>query len=379
MRFRMSKGMYRMLAAVIAVVAILGFVKFQQIRAAMAAGKSWAPPPESVTTYTAAVDHWQGTFEAVGSVEPVQGVTLSADLSGVVHRIGFQSGAPVREGQMLVELDSRQERAQLASAQARLQLAKNNWERAKKLLETQAIAQAEADQQEALFRQAEASVNEIEATIQRKMIRAPFAGIAGIRQVNVGQYVNSGDPIVPVQSRDPIYVDFAVPQQTVRAIKVGAVVTARAGENTGPALTGKVTAINPVVQEDTRNVQVQATFRNPRGEVAPGMFVTVQVNLGGEAPIVALPVTAINYAPYGNSVFIVEQLKDPQGKAYKGVRQQFVKLGSARGDQVAILDGVKPGQEVATSGVFKLRSGAAVVVNNTVTPSNNPAPKPADS
>jgi membrane fusion protein (multidrug efflux system) len=280
---------------------------------------------------------------------------------------------------MLVELDSRQERAQLASAQARLQLAKNNWERAKKLLETQAIAQAEADQQEALFRQAEASVNEIEATIQRKMIRAPFAGIAGIRQVNVGQYVNSGDPIVPVQSRDPIYVDFAVPQQTVRAIKVGAVVTARAGENTGPALTGKVTAINPVVQEDTRNVQVQATFRNPRGEVAPGMFVTVQVNLGGEAPIVALPVTAINYAPYGNSVFIVEQLKDPQGKAYKGVRQQFVKLGSARGDQVAILDGVKPGQEVATSGVFKLRSGAAVVVNNTVTPSNNPAPKPADS
>ncbi len=375
----MKKHMFQMLAVVLAIVAILGFVKFQQIQAAIAAGKSFTMPPESVTSIVATEDQWQGTLEAVGSVEPVQGVTLSADLPGVVERIAFQSGSNVAAGQALVVLDSRQERAQLASAQASLHLANSNLDRARKLLENQVIAQAEFDQTDALFRQAEAHVNEVEATIQRKTIRAPFSGVAGIREVNLGQYLNSGTPVVPLQSRNPIYINFAVPQQRVAALQKGATVRAHLDDGKVEIASGRITAINPVVDGDTRNVQVQATFQNPKGELRPGMYVTVQVVLGEAAPVVALPVTAINYAPYGNSVFIIEDVKGPDGKSYRGARQQFVKLGAARGDQVAILDGVKPGQEVATSGVFKLRTGAAVKVDNATQPANNPAPKPEDS
>lgn len=375
----MSKRMFQMLTAVLIVVAILGFVKFQQIQAAIAAGKSWSAPPESVTSVVAKQDRWEGTLEAVGTVEPVQGVTLAADLPGVVDRIAFESGRPVGAGQTLVTLDTRQERAALAAAQANLQLAKANLDRSRRLLDTQAIAQAEFDQVEALFRQAEATVAGVEATIQRKTIRAPFSGVAGIRQVNLGQYVNSGDPIVPLQSRDPIYVDFAVPQQQVGDLKTGAVVHAHGEDGERELASGRITAVNPVVDGDTRNVRVQATFRNVGGALRPGMFVTVHVVLGAAQPVVALPTTAINYAPYGNSVFIIEDMKGPDGKSYKGVRQQFVKIGPARGDQVAILDGVKAGQEIVTSGVFKLRTGASVVVNNAVTPSNSAAPKPEDS
>ena len=375
----MKKRMFQMLAAVGAIIAILGFIKFQQIQAAIDAGKSFTMPPEAVTTVVATQDQWQGTIQAVGSVEPVQGVTLSADLPGVVSRIAFQSGSNVAAGQTLVVLDSRQERAQLASAQASLALASANLDRGRKLLGNQVIAQAEFDQTEALFRQAEAHVNEIEATIQRKTIRAPFSGVAGIRQVNLGQYVNSGTPIVPLQSRNPIYVNFAVPQQSVALLHKGAAVKAHLDDGKVEIASGRITAVNPVVDSDTRNVQVQATFQNAKGELRPGMYVTVQVVLGEAAAVVALPVTAINYAPYGNSVFIVEDVKGPDGKSYRGVRQQFVKLGAARGDQVAILDGVKPGQEVVTSGVFKLRTGAAVKVDNATVPGNNPEPKPEDS
>lgn len=367
-----------MLAVVLAVVAILAFVKFQQIQAAIAQGKSFAPPPESVTSIVAQAERWEGELEAVGTVRPVQGVTLSADLPGVVERIAFESGAAVSEGQVLVVLDTRQERAQLAAAQASLQLAKANLDRSRALLERQLAAQADFDQVEAQYRQAEAQVQVVEATLARKTIRASFAGRTGIRQVNLGQYVNSGDPIVPLTSSDPVYVDFAVPQQQAPLLKAGLPVNTHVDAGTREAGVGRVTAINPVVDDDTRNVQVQATLRNPRGEMRPGMFVTVHVVLGERTPVVALPATAINYAPYGNSVFVIEDLRGPDGKTYRGVRQQFVKLGPARGDQVAVLDGIQAGWEIATSGVFKLRSGAAVVVNNAVQPSNSAAPKPED-
>jgi membrane fusion protein, multidrug efflux system len=374
----MKKRMFQMLVAVLVIVASLGFVKFQQIRAAIAAGKSFTMPPEAVTTVVAKQDRWEGRLEAVGSVSASQGVTLAADLPGVVERIAFESGSRVAAGQALVVLDTRQERAQLASAEASLQLAKANLERSRALLANQLVAQADFDQVEALYRQAEAHVHEVEASIQRKTIRAPFAGVTGIRQVNLGQYLNSGSPVVPLQSSDRVFVDFAVPQQQLGLLRVGATVDVHADDGAPELASGRITAINPVVDGDTRNVQVQATFHNARGALRPGMYVTVHVVLGAPTPVVALPVTAINYAPYGNSVFIVEDLKGPDGKTYKGVRQQFVKLGAARGDQVAITDGVKPGQEVATSGVFKLRSGAAVLVNNAVQPSNSSAPKPED-
>jgi membrane fusion protein (multidrug efflux system) len=375
----MKKRMFQMLVVVFAIIATLGFVKFQQIQTAIAAGKTWSAPPEAVTSVVAKSETWQGTLSAVGNVEPVQGVTLSADLAGVVERIEFESGSNVSQGQVLVALDTRQERAQLASAEASRALAKTSLDRSRKLLETQAIAQAEYDQADAQYRQADAHVHEIEATIQRKTIRAPFSGVAGIRQVNLGQYLTSGTPVVPLQSRDPIYVNFAVPQQQVTQLRTGAQVDAHLDEGAVQIAAGRITAVNPVIDADTRNVQVQATFHNAKGQLKPGMYVTVHVQLGESASVVALPVTAINYAPYGNSVFIIEDMKGPDGKPYRGVRQQFVKIGAARGDQVAVIDGVKPGQEVATSGVFKLRAGAAVVVNNAIQPGNNPAPKPEDS
>ncbi|NOT34850.1 MAG: efflux RND transporter periplasmic adaptor subunit [Candidatus Eisenbacteria bacterium] len=375
----MQKRMIQMLAIVVVVVAILGFIKFQQIQAAMSAGKSFQPPPETVTTVVAKSQDWQGHIEAVGAVAPAQGVTLSADLPGVVEKISFQSGARVSKGQALVLLDSRQERAQLASARAKSDLAKLSLDRGRKLFESGSIAQAELDQVEAQFKQADADADEIEATIGRKTIRAPFSGTAGIRQVNLGQYLHSGDPVVPVQSMDPIYVDFSVPQQQVASLRVGASVQAASDSGARATLTGRITAINPVVDDATRNIQVQATFSNPRGVMRSGMYVTVKVMLSARSEVIALPSSAINFAPYGNSVFIVEDVKGPDGKTYRGVRQQFVKLGTAQGDQVAVLDGVKAGEEIVTSGVFKLRTGAAVVVNNTVQPGNSPAPKPADS
>ena len=375
----MTKRMIQMLAIVFAVIATLGFVKYRQISAAMAGGKSFSPPPEAVTTVIAGRSEWATTLDAVGSVAPVQGVTLCADLPGVITHITFVSGSHVNQGQVLVSLDTRQERAQLASAEARRELARQSLDRGRKLLVQNVIAQSEFDLLSAQAKQAEAAVQEAQAAIDRKTIRAPFAGIAGIRQVNLGEYVHSGDPIVPLQSMDAVYVNFSVPQQNLTALKVGSVVHAMADGGPSSSFSGRVTAIDPVVDNSTRNVQVQATFQNWRGLLRAGMYATVQVVVGAGDALVALPTSAINYAPYGNSVFILEDMKGPDGKTYRGVRQQFVKLGRSQGDQVSVLDGVQPGQEVATSGVFKLRPGAAVMVNNKSKPSNSPLPKPEDS
>ena len=375
----MNRRMLQMLGTFVLVVAILGFVKYRQISAAIAANKSFSPPPEAVTTVVAQQVEWSNTLDAVGSIAPIQGVTLSADLPGVVAKVAFNSGAHVPEGQVLVQLDTRQEQAQLASAQAQLDLAKVNLDRAQKLFDQKAIAQSDFDLANAQYKSAEAAVGEAQASIDRKTIRAPFAGVTGIRQVNLGQYVNSGDAIVTLQAMDAVFMNFSVPQQDFRALTLGSTVDATVEGSKDSVFHGKVTAIDPVVNDATRNVSVQATFPNPRGELKPGMYATVRVVVGEGQPIVSLPSSAINYAPYGNSVFILEDMKGPDGKTYRGVRQQFVKLGRAMGDQVAILGGVKAGDEVATSGVFKLRPNAAVKVNNTVTPSDSTAPKPADS
>lgn len=375
----MKKRMIIMLASMTVFIAAVGLVKFLQIRAAIAQGASWQPPPEAVTTVGAVTEQWPATRRAIGSATAVQGVTVSADLPGVVARISFESGRPVRAGEVLVELDSSQERAQLTAAEAERDLARITLDRVEELRGKGVTSPADVDQALAGFRQAEARVGEIRATIQRKSIRAPFSGSLGIRQVNLGQYLNAGDPVVPLQSLDPIYVDFAVPQQEVGNLELGAPVRLTVEGMAEAGLTGRITAVNSVVDEATRNVQVQATFENPDGILRPGMFVEVQVTLGAGEPLVALPASAISYAPYGDSVFIVEEMKGPDGRPYQGVRQQFVKLGPARGDQIAILDGVAPGARVVSSGAFKLRSGAAVLVNNAVQPSNSPAPHPEDS
>jgi membrane fusion protein (multidrug efflux system) len=337
------------------------------------------PPPESVTTIVATEEEWPSTFTAIGTVTAVQGVMVSADLPGVVDRIAFQSGRTVQKGDVLVELDTRQEQAQLAAAQAQLELARLNFERMQGLIESDAVSRAEYDAASAAYKQAEARILEIRATIERKTIRAPFTGVLGIRQVNLGQYLTGGDPVVPLQSLDPIYVNFGVPQQEVSHVRIGRRVRIRAEDLGGLEFNGRVTAIDSVADATTRNVQIQATLPNPGGRLRPGMFVQSEVTLGAPRYVIALPASAISYAPYGDSVFIVTDMKGEDGQTYRGVRQQIVKLGGARGDQVAVLSGINPGDEVVTSGVFKLRNGAPVQINNSVQPSNSRTPRPADS
>ncbi|HXD16594.1 MAG TPA: efflux RND transporter periplasmic adaptor subunit [Vicinamibacterales bacterium] len=375
----MAKRMFVMLTVTLVFVAGLGFVKFKQIQTAIAQGAAFQPPPEAVTTVVAEQERWPSTLNAIGTVAAVRGVTVSADLAGIVEEIVFESGEPVREGQVLVVLDTRQEQAQMAAAEAQRVLARLNFNRMQELLDQQVVSKAEYDSATAASRQAEARVGEIRAAIERKTIRAPFAGILGIRQVNKGQYLAGGDPVVPLQSLHPIYVNFGVPQQVIAQVQIGRTVRVTAEHLADAALSGRISAIDSVVDPTTRNIQVQATLANPAGTLRPGMFVQTDMPLGAEQRVVALPASAISYAPYGDSVYVVADLKDDKGHGYRGVRQQFVKLGPARGDQVAVVSGVNPGDEVVTSGVFKLRNGAAVQINNSVKPGNNPAARPENS
>jgi membrane fusion protein, multidrug efflux system len=280
---------------------------------------------------------------------------------------------------VLAVLDTRQEQAQLAAAEAQRELAALNFDRMQGLLAERVISRAEFERATAEDRQMQARVGEIRAAIARKTIRAPFSGILGIRQVNLGQYLSGGDPLVTLQSLHPIRVNFGVPQQSIGQVRVGRTVRISGTEVGGAAFTGQVTAIDSLVDEATRNIQVQVTLANPRDTLRPGMFVQAEVVLGAAIRVVALPASSISYASFGDSVFIVTDVKGENGHRYRGVRQQFVKLGGARGDQVAITSGVNPGDEVVTSGVFKLRNGAAVQINNTVRPANDPAPKPENS
>lgn len=374
----MVKRMLIMLAVVALVIGSLAYFKTRQIKTAMAAG-GYAPPPEAVTTTVAKQERWPSTFKAIGSAVAIHGVTVSADLPGTVAKIFFESGKQVREGEILVQLDTKQEQAQLESAIAAQELAKIRYARTRDLLKSGVISQQEFDQATAEQRQGDAKVAEIKATIARKTIRAPFSGTLGIRQANLGQYLAAGDPIVPLQSMDPIYVNFTLPQEQASQMQVGRTVKISAND-LGKEISGRVTAVNSVVDQTTRNIEVQATVANPGGKLRPGMFVDVQTPIGAERNVISLPATAINYAPYGDSVFIVTDMKDPKdGKTFKGVRQQFVKVDGSRGDLVAVVSGVNPGEEVVTSGVFKLRPNAAVQVNNTITPPTNPSPKPEDN
>lgn len=375
----MAKRMWIMLLIVGVFIAGIGTYKFLQIRAAIAQGSSFTPPPTTVTTVVAAEEEWPSTLTAIGSVVAVHGVTVSADLSGVVREIAFESGRRVAKGQVLLRLDTAQEQAILAQAKASHDLAQLDLARAEKLLERGVISQAELDRLNAAERQAAASMSASQATIERKTVRAPFSGVLGIRQADLGQRLNEGDPIVPLQSLDPVYVNFSLPQGDVAELRVGSLVSVSTSEGGGREGVGRITAINSVIDPATRNVEVQATLPNKGELLRPGMYVDVSVDLGKSIRSIALPASAIAFAPYGNSVFVVEQQKGPKGQAYKGVSQRFVKLGRERGDRVAVVSGLKPGDEVVSSGAFKLRPGAPVAVDNTLKPANDTAPKPEDS
>jgi membrane fusion protein (multidrug efflux system) len=360
----------------------LGFFKFTQIQGFIALAKSgaFAPPPTAVSTEVAKQTSWQPTLDTIGSVVAINGVTVSTDLAGIVSQIAFESGAKVQAGDLLVHLDTSQEEAQLHQAEAQRDLAQVNLKRNTGLLASRTISQSDYDTSEATFRQMQATVDQYRALIARKTLRAAFDGIVGIRQANLGQYLKEGDPVVTLQSFDPIYVNFSLPQQDLSKLAVGQTAELHADAFQKETFTGKINAINSLVDQTTRNVQIQATLSNPDAKLRPGMFVRVSVLMNESKPVVAIPATAIHYAPYGDSIFIVSDMKDPQsGKPYKGVREQFVKVGQTRGDLVAIESGLKPGEEVATSGVFRLRNAAPIVVNNQTKPEAELRPTPSDS
>jgi membrane fusion protein (multidrug efflux system) len=374
----MAKRMILMLVAAALLVGALGYFKLRQVQAAVKSG-GFQPPPSAVTTIVAKQETWPSTLSVVGTTAPVHGVTVSADLPGTVDTITFDSGSFVHEGDVLVKLDTRQERAQLAALEAQRDLAKINYDRTQQLVNEGVISRQEYDKSTAEQKQTEANVGEIKATIQRKTIRAPFSGILGIRQVNLGQYMSAGTAIVSLQALNPIYANFNVPQQVMSQMRPGQSVKISTDGASGHAYTGRVNALESTVDESTRNVQVQATLANADNRLRPGMFVQVEVGVGAERTLFPLPASAINYAPFGDSVYIVTDLKGPDGKTYRGVRQQFVKIAGARGDQIGIVSGLHPGDEVVTSGAFKLRNGAAVAVNNKIQPGNNPSPTPEDN
>lgn len=375
----MMKRMILMLLIVGVTITLLGVFKYRQIRTAMAEGASFQPPPEAVTTVVAEASAWETSLSAIGTVRAVQGVVVSADLPGIVERIAFESGQKARQGEVLAVLDSRQEEAQLAAAASELELARLQLERFSGLRSKGVTSQAEYDAAAAAHAQAQARVGEIRATIDRKRIRAPFTGLLGIRQVNLGQYLSPGDPVVPLQTLAPIFVDFSVPQQQVVRLTPGTRVEATAEEGGAVLAEGEVTAVDSIIDPVTRNVRIQATFANGDGALRPGMFVETRIELDEESRVIALPASAVSYAPYGNSVFVIETLSGPDGGSYLGARQQFVELGPARGDLIAVLSGLEGGEEVVTSGVFKLRNGVAVLINNDVQPGDELNPRPENS
>ena len=372
----------RLIITVIVLAAILGglgFVKFKQVEVAIAQGASFQMPPTAVTTVVAQRETWPSTLSVIGTAAAIEGVTVSADLPGTIDKIHFESGQWVHEGDILVELDTRQEKAQLANMEAQRDLARINYNRSQELVKAGVISRSEYDNADAQQKATEAQVGDIKAAIARKTIHAPFTGLLGIRQVSLGQYLAAGQAIVSLQSVDPIYVNFGVPQQNAAKMTNGRVVHITQSNLPGTTFVGKITALDSVVNDQTRNIQVQATLANKGNKLRPGMFVQVELPIGEPRTVVPLPASAINYAPYGDSVYVVVEMKDKKGNTYRGVRQQVVKIEGSRGDQVAITSGLNPGDEVVSSGVFRLRSGAPVLVNNTVKPGNSANPTPEES
>ncbi len=380
----MLKKLILTVVGLIVLVGILASVKFApgfgQFSVMAAAGANMVMPPEVVTATAVKADSWGNTIVATGSLATVQGVTVGAEMAGKVATINFESGAAVKSGELLVQLDTANEEAQLRSAEASAALARVNLERSTDLLTKNAVSKSDFDLVDAQFKQASAQADSIRAVIAKKTIRAPFSGRLGIRLVNLGQILKEGEPIVTLQTLDPIYVNFSLPQQQLSVITPGSVVRLKSDGVNGQAFEGKINAVNPDVDTATRNFRVQATLPNPAEILRPGMFANVEVILPSTEKVIAIPATCILYAPYGDSVFVVDEGKDPQsGKPARILRQQFVRLGESRGDFVTVQDGLKAGETVVTSGVFKLRPGMSVVIDNKLAPDAKLAPKPSDT
>lgn len=367
-----TKRIIATLIGLIAVIGILGGIRAAQIGAMINAGKSFAPPPESVTSAKVEEVEWEQSIAAIGSLVAVHAATLGAELPGTIRQIGFDSGASVKRGAMLVKLDTSTEEAQLEAAMADAALAKISLERVRNLRKSNAGTQAELDTAEARSKQAEANVASLKATIAKKTIRAPFDGRIAIRQVELGQVVSPGTPIASLTSIDPIYAEFWLAQQAIAKISVGHAARMQTDIFTGSSWEGKISVINSEVDVATRNIRARATFPNSDGRLRPGMYVNVDVIAPQKNKMLIIPATAVIFAPYGDSVFLIEEKKDESGKSTLTAHQKFVRLGERRGDHAQVVSGLEAGETIVSSGAFKLRNGAAVVVKNDL------APKPED-
>jgi membrane fusion protein (multidrug efflux system) len=378
----------------LALIGGLAGLKFAQIGTLMKAGEAFAkagPPPETVSSDVARELTWEGTIRAIGSIAAVRGVAISNESPGVVKRILFDSGNLAKPGQVLVELDTSVEQAQLQTAQARRDLAQQTLTRTRALITGKAVAASQLENDEAQLKSATAEVASLEAQIARKIVRAPFAGRLGIREVNLGQYLSPGTELTTLEALDSVFVDFTLPQQALGAIRPGQPVRVSLEAEAGVSVDGTITAVDPSIDPVTRSIRARASVPNKEQKFRPGMFANVRVVLPKGDSIIAVPQTAVVHAPYGDSVFLVEPLpaaadahtagKPESGPAVpevKQVVQQFVRLGEERGDFVAIVEGVKPGQEIVSAGAFKLRNGAKVVIDNSVKPEAQLSPQPVN-
>jgi len=373
-----SKQWLGAVAGLLVVLGALVGVKAGQIGLMIASGKTFSPPAESVTSQPVQAAEWQPSQPATGSVVAVHGVTLGAELPGTVREIDFESGDSVRRGAVLVRLDTSTEEAQLVAARADATLARLTLERSRSLRQEDVNTPADLEGAEARAAQAGAAVAGLEAAIAKKTIRAPFDGRIAIRQVEVGQVVTPGTPVASLQSVDPTFVDFWLPQQALATLVVGQQVRLRTDTYPGASWEGRLATINPEIDPATRNVRLRASFGNGDGRLRPGMYASVEVLSAGRQSVLLVPATAAIYAPYGDSVFVLEATAEP-GKAPGTVaRQRFVRLGERRGDLVAVISGLKGGEQVVSSGAFKLRNGAAVVVHNDQAPGAELDPRPVD-
>lgn len=373
------KMIMRLLIAVCGLIIVLGglgMIKGLQIGRMVAQSESYAPPSQTVASATVSSVQWEDSLSAVGTLEAVQGVMVTAEISGKITRIAFSPGAKVEAGQLLVQQDISEEKARLSAAESRLRLAKKNLERARLLNKQQVITDSVLDENEAAFEQADAERRTIQAIIAKKTIRAPFAGRLGIRRVDLGEVLESGQEIVSLQSMDPVFANFNLPQQQLTRLDTGLRVRAQATVDGKDQFFGRVTTINPDVNPQTRNVHVQATIENDAEKLRPGMFVRVQVLLPETQPVLTIPATAVLYAPYGDSVFLIEPQTNATGQAGQVLRQRFVQLGEKRGDFVAVVSGLQAGQSVVSTGVFKLRNGMPVTIDNTLSPPFEIDPQP---
>lgn len=380
----MLKKTFVFIAGLIGFAALIAgplfLIKISQFKAMGAAAAAMVMPPTTVTAMAATPGNWGDTLSATGSVAAVQGVTVASEVPGKIVEIAFESGTAVQAGEILVRLDTTTEEAQLRAAEATAALARANLARARELRASNTNSPAELDAFDAQSKQADAQVESIRTVMAKKTIRAPFAGRLGLRLVNLGQILKDGEAIVTLQNLDPIYVNFSLPQQHFSQLVLGTTVRVTSDALPEEVMEGRITAIAPEVDQATRSLRAQSTITNRGEKLRGGMFARVEVVLPTERPVLTIPATAVVYAPYGDSVFVIDEQKDAQtGEVTRVLRQQFVRLGDARGDFVHVVEGLEPGEMVATSGVFKLRPGMPVVVDNTLAPQPRLNPQPKDA